>query len=81
MREDDQLRVRHLVVNSAEQACFYSKTLFYDEESVAGNLLRLRRSLSLGQGKVSQLLAKYTDSELKLSEQQLDAVEGVSTTD
>lgn len=77
MREDDQLRVRHLVVNSAEQACFYSKTLFYDEESVAGNLLRLRRSLSLGQGKVSQLLAKYTDSELKLSEQQLDAVEGV----
>lgn len=78
MRDEDQLRVRRLVVNDVESECFYSKSLYYDESAVAENLVRLRQHMDLDQDRVSRWLQQYSGRhEVKLSEQQQLAVQGV----
>jgi len=78
MREEDQLRIRRLVVDNIERACFYSKTLYYDELTVADQLIRLRRTVKLDQARVSRWLENYSAKhEIKLSEQQRHAVQGI----
>ena len=78
MRESDQLRLRTLVVDNVESQCFYSKSLFYDESSVAERLACLHQAVTIDQDRVSRWLDQYSDrQEVSLSEQQQHAVRGV----
>ncbi|OED35261.1 recombinase RecD [Chromatiales bacterium (ex Bugula neritina AB1)] len=80
MRDDDQLRVRNLVIDNTSCACFYSKSLFYDEASVAEHLDRLSGGLEVDRDRVARWLGQYTQRhELKLSGEQSAAVQGVVT--
>lgn len=78
MHEDDQLRIRKLTINGASHACFYSKSLYYDEASVAHNLTRLQRSINVDPNRIARWLQQYSKrNEIKLSEEQQQAVQEV----
>lgn len=78
MREDDQLRVRTLVLDNIDTTCFYSKSLFYDEAVVADRVVRLRQSVPVDEDRIARWIGEYGKRhEVQLSEEQLDSVKGV----
>jgi len=46
MKQDDQLRIRQLLKEDTEYTCYYSKTLFYDEATVAKKLKGMKGDIS-----------------------------------
>ena len=76
MEARSQLKVRTLKAAEGESdLCYYSKTLFYDEETVARRLNSFRAPLNIDTGKVTEWIARYCSShQLRLSEEQAEAV-------
>ncbi len=73
----NQVRVRKLEINSGEiEDCYYSKSLYYDEETVA-NLVKssLARSVSVDQKRIDSWVARYCEAKnIQLSDEQNQAV-------
>lgn len=75
MKERDSLRVRSLPDNDGvPQLCYYSKTLYYDEEAVARRLKNQREPVEVNSAKITEWLARYcSNSNISLSDEQAGA--------
>jgi len=79
MRQDHQLQVRLLPDGEGHaQACYYSRTLYYDEETVAARARELSGPASVDQKRVAAWIDRYCrQAALALSPEQAAAVAGV----
>ncbi|MCB2181532.1 MAG: AAA family ATPase [Desulfobulbaceae bacterium] len=79
MRQENQLKVRLLAGSTGnEQLCYYSKSLFYDEETVAAKILGMGGMVTLDDKRVADWIEHYCrKKELSLSPEQAEAVGGV----
>lgn len=78
MAKDDQLRVRTLEIADALQPCYYSKSLYYDELTVATTLSRERTQSFQDPERIGSWIERYCKKhEIRLSHEQADAVTGV----
>jgi exodeoxyribonuclease V alpha subunit len=78
MKQDNQLRVRHLCRDEMEHTCYYSKTLFYDEATVADKVISMKSLVSSEPERVARWIKRYCEHKsIALSDEQADAVKGV----
>lgn len=78
MKKENQLRVRQLIQDDIEQACYYSKTLFYDEATVADKVKGMNGKISCDPARVDRWVKRYCESKsVALSDEQADAAKGV----
>ena len=78
MKVDDQLRTRQLEHDGESCECFYSKTRYYDEASVASFLTGKRSPVAQDQERVSSWVSRYCEQhDIRLSDEQVHAVENV----
>jgi exodeoxyribonuclease V alpha subunit len=78
MERDNQLRVRQLMREGALTACYYSKTLYYDENTVADRLRSMQGAMSLDGERVISWVHRYCNKHaIALSDEQAQAVSGV----
>ncbi|MCP3954759.1 MAG: AAA family ATPase, partial [Desulfobacterales bacterium] len=79
MQKQNHLRVR-LLPDSQQvlQSCYYSKSLYYDEESAGEHMRAMIRKVDISQQRVAAWVEKYCRSKsVNLSNEQARAVEGV----
>lgn len=79
MAADNQLRVR-MLANSQDIAepCYYSKTLYYDEITVAKKLQAARPAVNLDLARIARWVDKYCHAKsIQLSDEQAATVKGV----
>jgi exodeoxyribonuclease V alpha subunit len=75
MLGEQQLMVRQLSIEGRVQACYYSKSLFYDEDYVAERLLSRLAALPVDDARMNQWIERYCEKQgLTLSEQQAESV-------
>ena len=86
MEQDNALRVRLLVTHANPDAtqeperCYYSKTLYYDEDYVATRLRKLTRPLEHDPARISSWLERYAQQAgILLSEEQAAAVQAIAS--
>jgi exodeoxyribonuclease V alpha subunit len=60
MKQDDQLRTRKLVKEGMEYTCYYSKTLFYDEATVAKKLKEMKGDVSSDPERIATWVNRYS---------------------
>ena len=78
MKHEGQLCVRQLFSETEDIIGYYSKTLFYDESTVASILRGMRGSVSSEPERVASWISTYCQSKsIALSDEQADAVKGV----
>ncbi|MCI5113265.1 MAG: recombinase RecD [Candidatus Electrothrix sp. AX1] len=85
MEQDNALRVRLLVTHTTPDAtqeperCYYSKTLYYDEDYAASRLRKLIRPLEHDPARISSWLQRYAQQTgVLLSEEQAAAVQSIA---
>lgn len=81
MERDNLLKTRFLEMDGmAAVPCYYSKTLYYDEQNCAEWLRQLCAPLVIDEGRVKQWLQTYSATQnLQLSPEQYDAVAGIAS--
>ncbi len=78
MLKEGQLRVRDLDQEGKECRCYYSKSLYYDETSVAQKLQQMTGAIPGDQDRISNWIVRYCkNNSISLSDEQAEAVEGV----
>ncbi len=79
MEQDNLLKTRFLTIDgSAAVSCYYSKTLYYDEQNCAEWLRQLCGPITVDEEKVKQWLQSYSATQnLQLSAEQHAAVAGI----
>ncbi|MCU7800625.1 MAG: AAA family ATPase [gamma proteobacterium symbiont of Lucinoma myriamae] len=78
MKQDDQLRTRQLTKEGTEYTCYYSKTLFYDEATVAKKLKDMKGNVFSDPERIATWISRYCQSKsISLSDEQADGVKGV----
>lgn len=78
MKQDNQLRVRQLRKDETEHTCYYSKTLFYDEATVADKVKAMKCRVSSEPERVARWVKRYCERKsIALSDEQADSVKGV----
>lgn len=78
MKKENQLRVRQLIQDGIEQACYYSKTLFYDEATVADQVKSMSNQVSSDPERIGRWVKRYCESKsVALSDEQADAAKRV----
>jgi exodeoxyribonuclease V alpha subunit len=85
MEQDDALRVRLLIPHPNPDAtqeperCYYSKSLYYDEDYVAKRLRRLTRPLEHDPARIASWLERYAEQTgVLLSAEQAAAVQSIA---
>ncbi|MDH3347118.1 MAG: AAA family ATPase [Desulfobulbaceae bacterium] len=78
MERDNMLRVRHLAVEGPEEkvlACYYSKSLYYDEEYVGKRIATMTGGVRVDGARMGAWLKRYEQSTgTELSDEQTSAV-------
>jgi exodeoxyribonuclease V alpha subunit len=79
MQQENHLRVRMLPdAQQTLQSCYYSKSLYYEEECAAVRMRAMIGSVDIDQHRVAAWVQKYCRSkEVNLSSEQASAVEGI----
>ena len=78
MEADNQLRVRLLVNKDEEAKCYYSKTLYYDEDTVANILKSMRENIEIDESRITNWISLYCSKKaISLSDEQSESVKGV----
>ena len=79
MQQENHLRVRLLPdAQQTLQSCYYSKSLYYDEESTATKIRSMICTIAIDKQRVAAWVHKYCQSnDINLSLEQASAVEGV----
>ena len=78
MEQEHQLKTR--VINNENQECtgYYSKTLFYDEETVAQKISDKRGVVTIDSARIASWITQYCQSKsITLSEEQATSVAGI----
>ncbi|MFT5084194.1 MAG: exodeoxyribonuclease V alpha subunit [Lentisphaeria bacterium] len=80
MEKDNQLRTRHLQNSEGVmEKCYYSKTLYYDEDKVASIIRQHRKPIGIDEDRVTRWVSHYCKSKsLTLSDQQQLAVKQIA---
>ncbi len=81
MEDENLLKKRILPMdNEQNKICYYSKTLYYDEQNSADLLQRLCRNISTDTKRVSSWIKSYNDKqEFSLSTEQIEAIKGLAS--
>ncbi len=78
MENDQQLKTRHIVKDNQDCVCYYSKTLFYDEQIVAKKIIGMRGEVALDTARVTSWIANYCERKsIALSDEQSVSVEKI----
>ena len=79
MQDEDHLRLRLLGDNGLPDVpCYYSKSLYYDEEAVARRLSKMTGGIHCDQNRISRWLADYCATKaISLSDEQRQAAQQV----
>lgn len=79
MQDEDHLRLRLLGDNGLPDVpCYYSKSLYYDEEAVARRLSKMTGDIHCDQNRISKWLADYCATKaISLSDEQRQAAQQV----
>ena len=78
METDQQLKTRMIAKDNQERVCYYSKTLFYDEQTVAKKIIDMNGTLTLDTHRVATWITTYCDSKsISLSDEQAHAVKHI----
>ncbi|HBD9439193.1 TPA: SF1B family DNA helicase RecD2 [Legionella pneumophila] len=78
MKEDNLLRLRMLPIDGQKGECFYSKSLYYDEETVARKIHEINGVISTDGQRVSSWIERYCHSKsIVLSDEQSASVQGI----
>ena len=78
MEVDNQLRVRLLISEGDESKCYYSKTLYYDEDTVANILKAMSDNVEIDESRISNWISLYCSKQsISLSDEQSESVVGV----
>ena len=78
MKATDQLRSRYLQTDDEISECFYSKSLYYDEASVAASLLNKNKPVEQDAARIASWTERYCEQhDIHLSDEQAHAVENV----
>ena len=78
MQKDDQLRTRDLINENSECVGYYSKTLFYAEETVANKLQEMKGVVDGDQQRIASWVKRYCEKKsIQLSDEQTESVIGV----
>lgn len=75
MENDQQIKTRVLEKNGDEHTCYYSKTLFYDEKTVAQKILDMNGAIAIDSNRVTSWVTQYCQvKSISLSDEQATAV-------
>lgn len=80
--EDENLLKKRTLKSSADQnnICYYSKTLYYDEQNSADRFLHLCRKLHVDQKRIDEWIKSYNKKqEFSLSQEQMAAITGLAS--
>ena len=78
MKATDQLRSRYLQTDDEISECFYSKSLYYDEASVAASLLHKNKPVEQDAARIASWTERYCEQhDIHLSDEQAHAVKNV----
>lgn len=79
MKDENHLKVRMLADSDGlVQSCYYSKSLYYDEETVAARIKEMAGQVAVDHERVASWIARYCEiKEINLSKEQAAAVQGV----
>jgi len=78
MKREGQLCIRLLLTEGIEIAGYYSKTLFYDESTVASILRGMQGSVASDPKRIAHWISTYCQRKsIALSDEQADSVKGV----
>ena len=78
MEKDQQIKTRMIEKDNQDRVCYYSKTLFYDEQTVAKRIIDMNGALPLDAARVATWIATYCESRsISLSDEQANAVENI----
>ena len=78
MKQENQLRTRNLIQDDIEIVCYYSKTLFYDEATVADKVKGMKGEIDSDPERIGRWIKRYCEKKsIALSDEQADAVKGV----
>lgn len=78
MENDQQLKTRVIKKNNQECTCYYSKTLFYDEQTVAKKIIDKMGVVTIDPGRIVSWIAHYCQSKsISLSDEQAASVTGI----
>lgn len=78
MKHQDQLCTRQVTHETSEETAYYSKTLFYDEASVASLLRGMKGTINSDSKRIADWISSYCQKKtIALSEEQAEAVKGV----
>ena len=79
MQQDGLLMVRELVVpEGANEPCYYSKTLYYDELYVAKKISGMNKPTPIDRERVEQWISRYCQAKgISLSDEQAAAVKAI----
>jgi exodeoxyribonuclease V alpha subunit len=78
--EDENLLKKRIINSSTAQSniCYYSKTLYYDEQYSADQLQRLCRNLHVDHKRIGKWITSYNDNQkFSLSLEQISAIKGL----
>jgi exodeoxyribonuclease V alpha subunit len=80
MEDDGHLMVRRLVTSEGlTEACYYSRSLYYDERYVAGRVAGMNRGRAVDRDRVERWISKYcAANDILLSKEQTAAVKGAA---
>jgi len=75
MEHDHQLKKRVIEKDGQEYIGYYSKTLFYDEETVAKRIIEMKATVTIDSSRVTSWIALYCQNKsISLSDEQATAV-------
>ena len=79
MEEENHLRLRKLAESEGKEiSCYYSKSLFYDEETVAARLSAMKARVPVDEKRVERWVTDYCGKQkIQLSDEQMAAVRQV----
>lgn len=78
MKIDNQLKVRHIDKDEKQIEYYYSKTLYYDENTVADKVRELYEPLTLDNKRVSSWITRYCSTKsISLSDEQASSIQGI----
>ncbi len=77
MEQEDQLRVRILHNSDGNESCYYSKSLYFDENAVQEKLRILTGKAKLDKTRIANWVSRYCrEKSISLSDEQSHAVQG-----
>ena len=78
MENNQQIKTRIIKKDNQDLVCYYSKTLFFDEQTVAKKIIDMGGEITLDSDRVASWIANYCESKsISLSDEQATSIEKI----